>query len=89
MSVLKNIGQACLNPVALIGFGFLSWIWRHDYVMQGDPVGELLAFPFWYAAIVAAAYRRGESERKEEERQRVEAEEYQALVRAWRSLFKG
>ena len=46
MSVLKNIGQACLNPVALIGFGFLSWIWRHDYVMQGDPVGELLAFPF-------------------------------------------
>ena len=38
---------------------------------------------------VAAAYRRGESERKAEERQRVEAEEYQALVRAWRSLFKG
>lgn len=57
MSVLKNIGQACLNPVALIGFGFLSWIWRHDYVMQGDPVGELLAFPFWYAAIVFETYR--------------------------------
>ena len=87
--MLKNIGRACLNPVALIGFGFLSWIWRHDYVMPGDLVGELLAFPFWYAAIIAAAYQREEDVRKIKEQQARAEEEHRQIVREWRSLFKG
>lgn len=57
MSVLKNIGQACLNPVALIGFSVLSGLWWTLYHVTGDPMLGAVIFPWLYAAVVFETYR--------------------------------